>query len=421
MLSGTDFLDTIVSLGLALALGLLVGLERGWQERSAAEGSRVAGIRTFGLIGLLGGLWELLSGSIGATALGFAFLAFAVVMVAAHIAEARVTKHFGVTTLIAALITFVLGALSVHGERGIAAAGAVVTTIILTLKPILHRWVQRIEPVELTAALKLLLISVVILPVLPDQGYGPWQALNPHELWSLVVVIAGLSFAAYCGVKIAGVERGILLTGFLGGLVSSTAVSIHFARVAKKTNESDILAAGVLVASATMFVRVLLLAAIVNPHLTRPLSLPLLAMALIVFAAAALYARKSAPKSIDAFKLRNPVELAQALQFALLLAIIFVVTRAVREWLGEAGLYWVAVFSAVADVDAITISVSRMASGDLTIKAALGAIILVTLVNTFAKTLLVAVLGGKSIAAKIAWPFGVAVIAGLLWQWRCGG
>ena len=137
-------------------------------------------------------------------------------------------------------------------------------TIILSLKPVLHRWLQHIERQELTAALKLLLISLVVLPVLPDRGYGPWLALNPHELWWLVVLIAVISFAAYCAVKIAGPERGILLAGFLGGLVSSTGVSLHLARLAAEGIQRNIIAAGILVASATMFVRVLFLAAVLN-------------------------------------------------------------------------------------------------------------------------------------------------------------
>jgi uncharacterized membrane protein (DUF4010 family) len=421
MLSGNELFDTIVSLGLALALGLLVGTERGWQERAAAEGSRVAGIRTFGLIGLLGGLWELLSRSVGEIVLGFAFFAFAVVMVTAHVAEARVSKDFGTTTVIAALITFGLGALSVRGERGIAAAGAVVTAIILSLKPILHSWVQRIEPAELTAALKLLLISVVILPVLPDQGYGPWRALNPHELWSLVVVIAALSFAAYCGTRMAGVKRGILLTGLLGGLVSSTAVSIQLARLAGDAAQTRLLAAGVLVASAMMFVRVLVVVTIVNPNLSVTLSLPLLAMALTLFCCAALYARNIKPVAIDALRLRNPVELTQALQFALLLGAIFLATAAAREWLGETGLFLLAALSGIADVDAITISLSRMAAADYSVRAAGGAIILATLVNSGAKALLVATLGGMKLGGAVAWPLALCIIIGAVWQWRLGG
>ena len=281
-------METYLNLGLALALGLLIGLERGWQERTAAEGSRLAGIRTFALIGLLGGLWELLGRSSGALLLGIAFLALVVLLTAAHVAEARVSHDYGVTTLIAALITFALGALSLRGEHTIAATAAVLTTTILSLKPVLHRWLQRIEPQELTAALKLLLISVVILPVLPDQGYGPWQALNPRVIWSLVIFIAAISFAAYCAVKIAGTERGILLTGILGGLVSSTGVTLHLSRLAVEGVERKVIAAGILVASATMFVRVLLLAAVLNSALAKMLSLPTFAMALWLLAAAFL-------------------------------------------------------------------------------------------------------------------------------------
>lgn len=179
-------MEILLNLGVALSLGLLVGVERGWQERTAAEGRRIAGIRTFALIVLLGALCELLSAPTGGILLGTVFLGFALLMAGAHIAEARTTQHYGITTLIAALITFALGAISMRGEHTVAAAAAVTTTIILSLKPVLHTWLQRIAPQELTAALKLLLISVVILPVLPNRGYRPWDALNPPNsgCWS---------------------------------------------------------------------------------------------------------------------------------------------------------------------------------------------------------------------------------------------
>jgi uncharacterized membrane protein (DUF4010 family) len=410
-------METLLNLGLALALGLLVGVERGWQEREAAEGSRLAGIRTFGLIGLLGGLWELLGRGSGEIVLGIAFLAFVVLMSAAHVAEARASHDYGVTTLIAALITFALGALSVRGEHAVAATAAVLTTIILSLKPILHRWLRRIEQQELTAALKLLLISVVILPILPDRGYGPWQALNPHELWWLVILIAVISFAAYCAVKIAGPERGILLAGFLGGLVSSTAVSLHLARLAAQGIQRNIIAAGVLVASATMFVRVLVLAAVLNPGLAKSLSLPTLAMALWLFAGAALNTRKTEHASLDSFKLRNPVELGQALQFGLLLALIILATHAERAWLGEAGIYLLAIVSGIADVDAITISMSRLGLGEVSIRSAAIAVLAATMVNTLTKGALVAIIAGAKTAAPIAAPIAGCLLIGLVLGW----
>jgi uncharacterized membrane protein (DUF4010 family) len=410
-------METLLNLGLALALGLLVGVERGWQEREAAEGRRLAGIRTFGLISLLGGLCELLSRGSGELFLGIAFLAFVVIMAVAQVAEARASHDYGVTTLIATLITFTLGALSVRGEHAVAATAAVLTTIILSLKPILHRWLQHIEQQELTAALKLLLISVVILPVLPDRGYGPWQALNPHELWWLVVLIAVISFAAYCAVKIAGPERGILLAGFLGGLVSSTGVSLHLARLAAEGILRNIIAAGILVASATMFVRVLFLAAVLNPDLAKLLSLPTFAMALWLFAAAALRTRKSEQTALDSFKLHNPVELGQALQFGLLLALIILATHAARAWLGEAGIYLLAAISGIADVDAITISMSRLGLGEVSIRSAAFAVLAATMVNTLTKGTLVAIIAGSKTGAPIAGPIAGCLLIGAVLGW----
>jgi uncharacterized membrane protein (DUF4010 family) len=410
-------METLLNLGLALALGLLVGMERGWQERKAAEGSRIAGIRTFGLIALLGALCELIAGATGEILLGIAFLGFALLMASAHVAETRTSKDYGVTTLIAALITFVLGALSVRGERVVAAAAAVITTIILSLKPILHRWLQRIAPQELTAALKLLLISVVILPVLPDRGYGPWQALNPHELWWLVVLIALVSFAAYCAVKIAGTERGILLAGFLGGLVSSTAVSLQLSRLAGKGLQRNIIAAGILMASATMFVRVLFFAAVLNPGLAKLLGPPTFAMALWLFVAAVLQTRKTERAALDSFKLRNPVELGQALQFGLLLAIIILASHAARAWLGEAGIYLLAAVSGLADVDAITLSMSRLALGEISIRSGAIAVLAATMVNTLTKATLVAIFARWNTAARVAGPVAGCLLVGAVLGW----
>jgi uncharacterized membrane protein (DUF4010 family) len=412
-------LDNLFSLGLALALGLLVGVERGWQERAAAEGSRIAGIRTFGLIGLLGGLWQLLAREAGEILFAIAFLAFVVLLAISHIAEARVSKDYGVTTLIAAMITFVLGALAVRGHHVIAATGAVLTTILLSLKPLLHRWLQRVEAAELAAALKLLLVSVVILPVLPDQGYGPWQALNPYEIWWLVVLMATISFAAYCAVKVAGAEKGILLTGFLGGLVSSTAATIHLARLARTLEQRRILAAGVLVASATMFIRVLLVATIVNPGLFQPLSLPLVLMTLTIFGFAVLYWVWKRERAVIApLALHNPVELLRATQFGVLLAFVLLLTKAIQAWLGHTGIYLLAGISGVADVDAITISLARLAGTDLSIQVSSVAVVLATMVNTITKTILAMIIGGRTIGLLVAWPLTIGLAVGAMASWH---
>jgi uncharacterized membrane protein (DUF4010 family) len=412
-------METFLNLVLALALGLLVGVERGWQERTAAEGSRLAGIRTFALISLLGGLCELLGRGSGEILLGIAFLAFVVLLAVAHVAEARASHDYGVTTLVAALITFTLGALSVRGEHAVAATAAVITTIVLSLKPFLHRWLQRIDERELTAALKLLLISVVILPVLPDRGYGPWQALNPYELWWLVVLIALISFAAYCAVKIAGTERGILLAGFLGGLVSSTGVTLHLSHLAIEGAERSIIAAGILMASATMFMRVLFLAALLNPALAKLLVPSMSVMAIWLFIAAVLRTRKSERPAVNSLNLRNPVELGQALQFGLLLVLIILASHAIRDWLGEAGIYLLAAISGLADVDAITISMARLGVGEISMHSAALAVLAATVVNTLTKATLVAIIAGSKTAAQIVGSIVGCVLIGVAvgWWW----
>ena len=412
--------NTLLNLGLSLAVGLIVGLERGWHDRTAAEGTRLAGVRTFGLIGLLGGLSGLLAASFGVAMLGFSYLGFAMLMVIAHAAEARDSKDYGVTTLIAALITFSLGALSFHGERVTASAGAVVTAVLLSLKPVLHGWLKRIEAAELYAALKLLLISVVVLPVLPNRGFGPWDALNPYELWWLVVLIAAISFAAYCAVKIAGAERGILLTGLLGGMVSSTAVSLHLARLSKSGEQSGgILAAGMLVASATMFPRILLVATIINPAMLS-LGLPLLVMAAVLFVAAAFYARKQQPAPLEAIRFSNPVEIAQALRFAALLAGILLLSEAAQEWLGQPGLYLLAIVAGLADVDAVTISMARLSGSGLSMVLASQAVILTAVVNTLSKGVLVGIIGGRPFLMKVAAPVLICASIGVLFLWQLG-
>ncbi len=392
-------MDPFVNLGIALALGLMIGSERGWQERRAEEGSRIAGIRTFGLIGLLGGLWALLAQDMGETLLGFAFLGLTIVLVIAYRQGQQEGHDVGITTLIAALITFALGAFTVRGYAAPAAAGAVATTALLSLKPTLHRWLSNLEAEEFYAALKLLLISVVLLPVLPNQGYGPWGVLNPYHIWWMVVLIAGLSFAGYIAMKAIGTERGILLTGLLGGLASSTATTLTFARLARRIRLGQILAAGTLVASATMFPRVLVEVTVINPQLLPALIPPLGLMTLIsVVYGLWLWHRHRGQPHTGKLPLHNPLELKSALQFGLLLSVILVLAEALRAWQGDAGIYLLAFVSGIGDVDAITLSMARMSTQDLPAEVAERAILIATLTNTLMKGVLVITIAGGEMA-----------------------
>jgi MgtC family protein len=203
-----DEQQTFLRLSVALAIGLLIGVERGWKEREAREGERVAGVRTYGLIGLLGGGMALVAERLGPLPLALAFVALAGMLTAAYAINVERDDDAGIASLVAGLLTFVFGALAALGQVAVAAASAVVMTLLLGFKPVLHRWVSALEGKELRAGLKLLLISAVLLPILPDRGYGPWQALNPYQIWCMVVLIAGISFAGYFAIKIAGPPQG---------------------------------------------------------------------------------------------------------------------------------------------------------------------------------------------------------------------
>ncbi len=401
----------LVRLAVALAAGLLIGIERGWRAREAREGTRVAGVRTFGLVGLLGGLWGELAGRLDPLFLAAGFLAFAAVAVAGHLAAVRLDRDVGITTVVAALVTFALGALAARGELVVAAAGAVVTALLLSLKPALHAWLRRLAPVELRAALQLALISIVVLPVLPDRGYGPWQALNPYVLWWMVVLIAALSFAGYAAMRIVGPGRGVLLTGLLGGLASSTAVALGLGRLARDLGAPRLLAAGIVVASATMFPRMLVEVAAVNPGLVPAAAPPLGIMTALAFLAAWVLARRSGGPA-PGVPLGNPLRLGQALQFGLLLAAVTLAAHAFEAWLGDEGVYALAAVAGLGDVDAVTLALARMADEGLEASVAVRGMVLAAVVNTAVKAGLAAAAGGRTLGFHVAVALAPTVLAG---------
>lgn len=400
-----DHFTLLQHLGIALAIGLLVGTERGWHERDVAEGRRVAGIRTFGLTGLLGGLIGVVALKLTVGFAGFAFAGFAALVVAGHwISSRNDESQLGITTEVALLVTLSLGLLSTLGFPLIAAASAVVATILLGLKPILHGWLTQLTERELHAALKLLLISVVLLPLLPDQGLGPWDAFNPYHAWWMVVLVSGLSFIGYFAIKLAGAQRGIMVTSLLGGLVSSTAVTLNLARYASDGRYPPrLLAAGVLAACSIMFPRVLIETSVVNADLVPLLLPPLLVMTIVTLGGAAYLWRGLKPEGeISQTRLPNPFELGNALKFGLLLALIMVLASGAKAWFGDAGLYTLAVVSGLADVDALTLSVAKLSTSGLELEVARNTILIAVFTNTIIKVILAAAIGGLALGMRAA-------------------
>jgi uncharacterized membrane protein (DUF4010 family) len=325
----------------------------------------------------------------------------------------------GITSLVAGLLTFVFGALAGFGELAIAGASAVITTILLGYKPMLHQWVSALKGMELRAGLKLLLISVVLLPILPNQGYGPWQALNPYEIWWMVVLIAAISFVGYFAIKIGGAKKGTVFTGLFGGLASSTAVTLHFSRAARADAAmAQMLATGILLACGTMLPRMLLIAAVLNVELLRPLLLPALIMALLIYVPALFYWQSSRRTDSDAAAtLKNPLEIKTAISFGVLLALVMFLGKALQAWLGEAGVLMLAVASGVADVDAITLSLARMSQDELTVRVAVMGIIIAAAVNSLVKGGMATAIGGRQVGLRVGVPLLSSAVLGLLTTW----
>lgn len=406
--------ETFIQLGIAIAIGFIIGLERGWQGRESEEGTRVAGLRTFGLIGLLGGLWGLLGEDQGPWLVALAFVALTALLIVAHVLSVKKTGDYGITTIVAALITFALGALAARGFLHIAVAGAIVTAIILSLKTILHGWLRHIDYDELSAVLKLALIWIVILPLMPDQGYGPWQAINPYQIWWMVVLIAGISFAGYMAIKIVGSRKGLLITGFLGGLISSTAATINLSKLAEKKIRITVICAAILLAETIMFPRMLLEIAVVNRSLLLPALLPIGVMTVVMLAGVALMWRYRENVEAGELPVTNPFQLKMALQFGLLLAIVMFLSKAFQAWLGETGIYLVSLISGIADVDAITLSLASMAGEELNADTAVRGIVIAAIANTLFKTALAMGIAGRVMLWRLVPPALLASACGAL-------
>lgn len=398
----------------ALAIGLLMGVERGWKWRDAQDGARVAGIRTFALLGLLGGvagvLWQQASVSVFAAGL----VAVTLVLVSAHVLTPD-KQDSSITGIVAGMLTFTLGAAAGFGLGDIAAACAVAAVILLGFKTELHRWLRHITREELHAAFTLLLLSVVLLPVLPNADYGPWDAWNPRQIWLLVVLVAGLSFLGYIAVRLVGPKRGLLATGIFGGLASSTALTLSFARLARTRPEhGSILAAGIAFACTTLYVRMAVLIAVVNAELLERVAIPLVSMAAVGITGGLLLAFRVDTSADHDTRLPNPLELRAALGFGVLLAVVLLLTAALQHWFGDQGVLALAVVSGFFDVDSILVSLARMSAETTGAGVAAAGIIIAAACNSLGKAALAAGIGGYALARQVVPVLTAMAAAGAL-------
>lgn len=411
--------DLFIRFGTALLIGVLIGLQRE-HAYGDPKGGLFAGVRTFALLGMTGATAAFLSDVLGNpwVFVSLSFIAVAMIIVA-YFVGATERDEVGLTTEVAAMLTILIGAVSYSHSIEFAAALGVVTTVLLAIKWEVRSLVQILTREDILATLQFAVISAIILPILPNQTYGPppLDVLNPHVIWRLVVFISGINFLGYILIKVVGPKRGIGLSGILGGLASSTANTLSFSQRSNAQEELEkSFGMAILIGWTIMFVRVLVEVAVVNSALLPHMWLPMAAMGgtSLIFSGYLFWSQSMIDE--EELDIDNPFELGTAIKFGLIFALVLLISKAAEVYLGEAGLYFSSFLAGLADVDAITLSIADLsqADGGIGYETARRAIVLAAIANTLAKGGLVFSLGSKPLR-KVIWPGLTAMlIIGLL-------
>ncbi len=431
----------ILQFFLAIALGAVIGLEREFefQRRKVKD---FGGIRTFVLLAVFGAL----IGYVSNILMGYeilvtvGFISVIALIIAGYVVVSRKTGSIGATTEISAMISFLLGIFVMKGFITLSVIAAIVTAAVLAFKPQLHWFAKKIETEELYASLKFGIITLVVLPLLPNTAYAltdipllkdiinsfPQAAsilseiavFNPFKIWLMVVFITGISYVGYILIKQIGADKGIGLTGFLGGLVSSTAVTSSLSLESKRVKKIvKPFVAGVMIASSTMFLRVLFEVLVINKSLLKYLIFPIGAMAITGFASVIfIYLSEKKQKKVkQKLDFETPFALMPAIKFGLFFAFVLFIAKLLQVLLGNSGLYLAGLLSGLADVDAITISMASLSmSGDISAKAAISTITIAVCSNTVVKGTMAYMFGGKEYGKWIVSIFGIILIIGLI-------
>ncbi|HNC85511.1 MAG TPA: MgtC/SapB family protein [Agitococcus sp.] len=401
--------DILQILATAFGLGLLVGL-----QREKAE-SALAGIRTFPLISLMGAMTGLVAQHFGGWILASGFITLAIVILSAKFALFKSNQDLGITTEVAALLMYIVGAYLTFGDATIAIVVGALTAVLLQMKDVLHDFVRKMGERDILAIMRFVAIALVILPILPNQNYGPFHVLNPYDIWRMVVLIVAISLMGYAAYKVFKDKAGTLLAGILGGLISSTATTVSYARNTKTLPETSSLAAlAIMLASTVSVIRVTLAFMVVSPSATSVIAPPLLTLfATMVIICVVLYFSRSG-ETHTMPEPDNPAELTSAIVFGLLYGGIIFAVAAAKEMFGQQSLYLIAMISGLTDVDAITLSTGRLVEGQrLEAHTGWQLVMIAIMANLVFKWGAVAVLGNKVLLKKLTVIFGAAFMVGL--------
>ncbi len=405
----------IVRLGLALAIGLLVGLERGWRERETPDGGRAAGIRTYGISGLLGGVLAALAVSLDATSILIAgFLAFTAVFAWYKTREAAHEDNYSVTGIIAGLSVFALGALAVVGDQLAAAAGGAALAAVLASRDVLHGLLRRLSWIELRSAMVLAVMTAIVLPLLPASAIDPWGGFNPYQVWLFTVLTAAISFLGYIAVRVLGTTRGVLVGGLAGAVVSSTAVTVALARTAAGGANPLPLAGAATLAAGVSVLRVTGIVVIVAPAVLGVAGLAILAAVAGFTVCGSMFLMRGSMASDGSDLPRNPFDLRALLIFASSFAIVSTISAALANE-NAGGVVATSAISGIFDVDVAVLSALRLQGQQVHLEVIGHAVLLALTTNAFGRLVVAAATGPVrfwlpiAVATVVAGALGLAV------------
>lgn len=401
-------------LGVALALASLIGLER--EHRYQVDDyDDFGGIRTFALIGLTGALAFILS-AYYAPFFAVVTAGFLALLIAAYIITSR-RKYAGGTSEIASILVYIIGILCGMEQYLVATTIALTVLLILHFKDPLHMWAKHIQNKEIASTIQFIIIAFIVLPLLPNEAYGPYGFFNPYVVWLMVVFISGISFLSYIAMRLFGAKKGITLTGFLSGLISSTALAFTFSAQSKQNKGiQNPYVLAIVIAGSAMFFRILIEVLVLNSALLPMLLVPMLSMGVTgILIAWFLWRKKEKiPENIerDVQKVKSPFSLGPALKFGIFFAATLFFSKFAMDYWGDRGVYFASVISGAIDVDAITVSMANLSKDGLSSFTATIAITIAAIVNTLFKALIFLFFGNRKVALKILLAFGLIIIVG---------
>lgn len=409
--SGEDLFVIFQKLIIAVLIGALIGLER--EHSKPASEKTFAGVRTFPLISILGFVAALIS-SVTSFWIYFAiFIGYSSLITTAYVFSAKLGRPGG-TSEISTLLVFILGSLVYWNYVVLAAIISVIAATFLTLKIQLHRFVGKVSEEDLYATIKLAIITVIILPLLPNEEIGPLNILNPRMIWLMVIFISGISFIGYIFIKIFGENKGIPITGLMGGLVSSTAVSYSFSKKSKENHElAPNFALGIVLASTLMYPRIFIILLVLNSALIKSVWIPMLILTLTNAGVSYIMQKNiSHYSSVEEIDLKNPFKLKSALLFGLIFAVMIFLSKAAQIYLGRNGIYAASAFGGLASIDAIIVSLTQLTYSNFNGHVVTVAVIIVIISNSIFKVAIALFWGVKELSKQVfKWLGYVSLVA----------